>query len=425
MRILLVEDNEADARLLREVVADGVTRRLDLHHVASLADAGAALAAGAFDAALLDLSLPDADGMSGLVALQELAPQLPVVVLTGREDPTFAASMVKRGAQDYLPKSDVAARTLERVLRHAVERKRSETELRAASHRLETTVAQLVQQRRSLALLNELSAELQLQTTVADGIERMVPYLEQLLPGSAGHLVAGAEPASASWGTPPPLVDPGLKRVPLRAQGRQVGTLHLEGPVAAELLQTLVRQLGQSLYTIGLHDDLFQQSVRDPLTGIFNRRYLLETVQRELRRAQRAKRPLSLLFLDIDRFKGINDRWGHQTGDAVLVAIAELLVASFRAEDVVSRYGGEEFVIALPDANLQDSYRRSEQLRSAVMQLDFESHQRVGTVTASIGISTFPEHGSDLEALIGAADRALLRAKEAGRNRVVVASAQG
>lgn len=421
MRILFVEDNPADARLLLERVADAGPPELELRHVENLAAAREALDRAMFDAALLDLSLPDADGMSGLLALQERDPALPVVVLTGREDPAFAASMVKGGAQDYLLKAEIDASMLERVLRYAVERKRIETELRNTSRRLEATVEQVRRQRRSLALLNEMSATLQGQTSLAEGIERAARILPQLLPGTAGTLESLPGAVAVQWGTPAPDGEYST-RLPLRAQDSEVGALHLSGEADEEMLSAIVRQLGLSLYTIGLHDDLFQQSVRDPLTGLFNRRYLLETVRRELRRALRGGRPLSLLFLDVDRFKQINDRCGHQAGDRVLQGIADLLASNFRTEDVVSRYGGEEFLIALPDAGLEDSLRRAQQLARAVTEIDFGLAAGPEQITVSVGVATFPDHAADLDALIAAADTALYRAKEAGRDRVVAAA---
>jgi diguanylate cyclase (GGDEF)-like protein/PAS domain S-box-containing protein len=179
------------------------------------------------------------------------------------------------------------------------------------------------------------------------------------------------------------------------------------------LLQT---QLGEIRL---LQAKLAEMAIRDGLTGLFNRRYLDETLEREIARARREGYPLSLVMIDVDRFKEINDTYGHQAGDEVLRALASQLHAQVRAEDVPCRYGGEEFLILLPGMPLAAATERAEAWRA-----EFSGHVvRFGNFelrnTASFGVASYPEHGKNPDELTRCADQALYRAKGEGRNRVV------
>lgn len=170
------------------------------------------------------------------------------------------------------------------------------------------------------------------------------------------------------------------------------------------------------------YEQLRQEALRDALTGLFNRRYLDETLEREIRQAQRHQQPVGMVVLDIDHFKQVNDTYGHDGGDAVLRALAQLLQIHIRSGDVVCRFGGEEFVIVLPGATLEDTRRRAEALLQHIRQMPLEHrNQSLGTITASAGVAAFPAHGKSGTALFRAADRALYCAKMGGRNRVVAA----
>jgi diguanylate cyclase (GGDEF)-like protein len=182
-------------------------------------------------------------------------------------------------------------------------------------------------------------------------------------------------------------------------------------------------QLGLALANVQLRETLRTQSIRDPLTGLFNRRYMEETLDREAHRARRASGSTSVLMVDIDGFKEQNDSFGHDAGDAILRELAALLVRNLRKEDVACRYGGEEFVLVLPDAALEHAARRAEQLRLAVKQMRVAHHElSLGPITVSIGVSAFPEHGADAQTLLRAADAALYVSKRQGKDRVTVAT---
>ncbi|UQN09218.1 diguanylate cyclase [Deinococcus sp. QL22] len=220
--------------------------------------------------------------------------------------------------------------------------------------------------------------------------------------------------------------------VPLVAQGETVGVFRLQtedkDPQALqgmnEAVQSMARHVALALANLRLRESLRLQSIRDPLTGLHNRRYLEETLEREVRRAIRGGLSISVLVLDIDHFKKFNDSFGHDAGDGVLKELAGLMQRVFREEDIVCRYGGEEFLIALLDADEAQAMRRAEHLRQAVEGLTvLFQHQPLGTITISVGVAALSEQRSKPADLIQAADQALYRAKKQGRNQVLAAAA--
>jgi diguanylate cyclase (GGDEF)-like protein/PAS domain S-box-containing protein len=167
---------------------------------------------------------------------------------------------------------------------------------------------------------------------------------------------------------------------------------------------------------------LQEQAIRDPLTGLHNRRYLDETLPRELQRAERRNQPIGIIMLDVDRFKRINDTYGHDAGDTLLRAVGAFLRGNTRGEDVICRYGGEEFTLVLPGAALADTQQRADILCTGIQSLAIEHNgYALDAVTASFGVAVFPDHASTADELIRAADQALYQAKQNGRNQVVIA----
>jgi diguanylate cyclase (GGDEF)-like protein len=215
--------------------------------------------------------------------------------------------------------------------------------------------------------------------------------------------------------------------LPVSAQGELMGWFFLSGPGPgplrdAPLAQQAAEQFSLALANLRLKDVLRQQSIRDPLTGLFNRRYLEESLAREIARCQRRALPLAVMMLDLDHFKAFNDRHGHGGGDALLAAFARVLQAHCRAEDIPCRFGGEEFTLILPEADDALAQQRAASLLrdTANLVVDFQG-EHLTRVTASIGIAALPRLGTSAAALLGAADAALYQAKAGGRNRAVVA----
>ena len=206
--------------------------------------------------------------------------------------------------------------------------------------------------------------------------------------------------------------------IPILAQGETLGILHLQATDeepqlnASELSfkTTFAAQVGLSITNIRLREALRTQSVRDALTGLYNRRYLEEVMEREVRRASRAAQSLGVLIIDLDYFKKFNDTYGHDAGDAVLREIAVSLIKGVRAEDFVCRFGGEEFVVILPTADLAAARARAERLRAKTRDLTILHQGRsMGMITISVGVAAFPEHGESPKELLAAADAAHTR----------------
>jgi diguanylate cyclase (GGDEF)-like protein/PAS domain S-box-containing protein len=173
-----------------------------------------------------------------------------------------------------------------------------------------------------------------------------------------------------------------------------------------------------------LQESLRAQALRDPLTDMYNRRYLDPTLAREILRVRRRSAPLTVIMVDIDHFKKLNDTAGHLAGDVALQQVAQVLTNGVRREDVACRYGGEEFALVLPELSLVAGVERAEVLRRRIEDLPAQmGAHHVGKITASFGVACFPTHGLSGEELLAAADAALYRAKKSGRNRVAVAAA--
>lgn len=173
-----------------------------------------------------------------------------------------------------------------------------------------------------------------------------------------------------------------------------------------------------------LRAQLQEQAIRDPLTGLFNRRFFSETLEKETAQAVRDNSPLSFIILDIDFFKKINDTYGHKCGDFVLQTFAKFLSDNVRTADLLCRFGGEEFVILMPNASTESAYERAEVLRRQfeAMNIDFENQNIKSTFSA--GVATFPNHSTSSEAVLSLADQALYQSKANGRNRVTVYSVE-
>jgi diguanylate cyclase (GGDEF)-like protein/PAS domain S-box-containing protein len=227
--------------------------------------------------------------------------------------------------------------------------------------------------------------------------------------------------------------------VPMVGQGDTLGILQLEFAGDAEtksdssseslpdsqqrLAATVSGQIALSLASLRLRETLRDQSIRDPLTGLFNRRFMEESLEREMQRAVRKNHRVSVLFIDLDHFKRFNDTFGHDAGDLVLRSIADLFRRLFRVDDVICRYGGEEFAIILPESSAENAAIRGNALREEIKRLEIKyKNHTLGRITLSIGVACFPEHGRTSEELVKAADQCLYQSKSAGRDMVTVAT---
>jgi diguanylate cyclase (GGDEF)-like protein len=227
--------------------------------------------------------------------------------------------------------------------------------------------------------------------------------------------------------------------IPLVALGDTLGVLHIQynlsdsssGAEAFESLQESEQRLAVavggrvalSLASLLLRETLRAQSIRDPLTGLYNRRFMEHALDRELQRAKRKSHSLVVVFLDLDHFKRFNDTRGHDAGDTVLRSMAGLFQKHFRGDDVVCRYGGEEFAFILPESSSKDAAKRVEELRQAAKNHTITYKEQVmDVVTFSIGIAAYPENGLAAQELLHTADSCLYESKANGRDCVTVAT---
>jgi len=373
--------------------------------------------------------------------------------------------------------------TNEDLQREIAERERMEVALEETNCKLHSLVYEYGMRNQRISFFNQMSEQLQACSSLKETYPVIHKFTQKLIPAAAGALfmldhTQNSIETVASWGkalagkskfiprdcyalqkkkmhvtvdSRPDLHCPHLCSVsgksslcvPLLAQREVLGMLHLQlqpfsgSPFSepgyedrseefnAETKQVAVTvgdHLSLALSNIKLRDTLKQQATRDPLTGLFNRRYMEETLVRELHRAERHGIPLGIIMVDIDHFRRFNNNFGHEAGDLVLKELGKFLQNNIRKEDVACRYGGEEFTLILPGAALDITQKRAEALRRTAqhMQLYFND-QLLDSISLSFGVAIFPDHGVTGEAVLQAADVALYSAKHTGRNRVAVA----
>jgi diguanylate cyclase (GGDEF)-like protein len=350
-------------------------------------------------------------------------------------------------------------------------------ELTATNNRLTKTINELTQRNLEIMTLQQLGEFLQACESEEETFHVLISTCRRLFPSDAGYLSLTDDSTKSlrvvgSWGdsrykhlefdqqqcwavrrgkahaVQDPRITPACPHsgipsdesslcVPMTAHGQVVGMMHLlirsekAGQTEKEqeklfeakqrLFVNMADRYAMSLIDLRLRETLKVQAIRDPLTGLYNRRHMEASFHREISRAQRHDVPLGVIMIDIDHFNVFNDTYGHDLGDRVLSEIGAFIQENVRDEDIACRYGGEEIIIILPGASLQNTQRRAEQLRIGIEGLAVEMYDEEHTVTASLGVAIFPEHGASIKEVIKAADSALYKAKNNGRNRVVIA----
>jgi diguanylate cyclase (GGDEF)-like protein/PAS domain S-box-containing protein len=364
-------------------------------------------------------------------------------------------------------------RVIQCNVRDITARKRAEEGMRMAHDQLTASVAELRRRDEEMKSLIRLNDLLQSCTTQTEAYQVIGLMAHELFTGDSGGLAISGGPNQhlatvARWGNETALessfsldecwamrlgqlhevsdarVDllchhfvhqpqAGYLCVPLIVRSGTTGVLCLTG-AAGKVIGSITRQqlavavgetIKMSLYNLKLREDLREQAIHDPLTGLCNRRYLEENLGRELHRARRGNSPLCVVMLDLDNFKPFNDTFGHDAGDSMLRELAHALCEKLRKSDIACRYGGDEFVLVLPDSSIADTGQRLEQIRLLVKELPIRSgYSELGPITLSAGVAAAPEHGSTAPELLHAADVALFAAKQAGRDRVVAYQAK-
>jgi diguanylate cyclase (GGDEF)-like protein/PAS domain S-box-containing protein len=418
-QLLLVEDNPGDARLIQEMFNDQGANNTELTRVASLSEAEKLLSERAFDLILLDLGLPDSQGLDAVRRAHAVAPRMPLVVLTGMDDESLAAQCLQVGAQDYLIKGQIETRGLLRALRYAVERKNMEEALFVEKERAQVTLNCIG----DAVICTDASGNITFLNIVA---EKMTSWTRQEAAGRPMAEVFRILDANTRETTPSPTersvelnqtVHLPANCILVRRDGSEVpiedsvAPIHdREGkPTGAVVVfrdVSVARAMALEMVHTAQHDFL---------TGMPNRMLLNDRVSQAIAWAQRHSKKVAVLFLDLDGFKHINDSLGHPTGDKLLQSVAKRLVDCVRGSDTVSRQGGDEFVVLLNEVGQDEdaaiTARRMLQTVAEAHSID----QHDLHVTTSIGVSVFPDDGLDAETLIKNADTAMYQAKENGR----------
>ena len=412
MRILLVEDNPGDARLIEllldEALDAGRLSTRGRKRARSVDEAARLLTEHEFDIVLLDLSLPDAQGRDTYHRIQRSAPDLPVVALTGHDDEEMARELVSAGAQDYLVKGQVDARLLARALHYAVERKRSEEKLRLAAQVFDIALEGIVvaDADHRVVSVNRAFSDL---TGYSEAEVSGRPVCAEGGNGGIFQRLWAAQACGERW------QGEGLCR---RANGEEFPVWLNVSAVqdAAERVTHYVAAFNDISSLKRTEERLRHLAHHDALTGLPNRILFHDRLEQAKALTRRNDSLAALLFVDLDRFKLINDSLGHAQGDTLLRGVADRLRRCVREVDTVGRLGGDEFAIILGDLGAPDDARivAEKVLESLAYPFLLADHEVF--ITSSVGIAFYGHGDNDAEGFMERADIAMYYAKRAGRN---------
>jgi diguanylate cyclase (GGDEF)-like protein/PAS domain S-box-containing protein len=421
--VLLVEDNPGDARLLYEMFDEQGSSGTELTVARSMAEAEKYLAEHTVDIVLLDLGLPDVQGLEVVRRAHAAAPRVPLVVLTGLDDESLAAQALQEGAQDYLVKSQIdtygTTRGLVRALRYSIERKLLEDALFVEKERAQVTLNSIgdavacTDVSGNLTFLNHVGEKLT-GWSWQEAAGRPMGEVFWILDGTNGEILpnpmhmALRRNRTAHASANSILVRRDGSEIPIE---ESVAPIHdREGQAAGAVI--VFRDVSAAR---AMAVQITHSAEHDFLTGLPNRMLLNDRVRQAIALAPRHKKHVAVLFLDLDGFKHINDSLGHPTGDKVLQSVAGRLMDCVRASDTVSRQGGDEFVVLLSEvAESEDVAITARRMLQAVAQPHLIDQHDLH-VTTSIGVSVYPDDGLDADTLIKNADIAMYQAKENGR----------
>jgi diguanylate cyclase (GGDEF)-like protein/PAS domain S-box-containing protein len=418
IRILLVEDNEADARFVQVILESSTAFLFEMLHVDRLTRAIEILSEREFDVVLLDLSLPDEQGIDSFLRLYKAHDDIPIVIMSGLADEELAMEAVNIGAQDYLVKGTVEANLLTRSIRYAIERMRIKAMLLQAAREWSTTFNALedaiilTDSEGKILRCNEASRDL-----FGKPLQQIIGRLLW------DYLPLYADSIKKCFNDSRKTVR--RENIILEAEGKWF-SMNLD-PIFNEknffvgsacIFSDITRQKRVEEDLLLAHEELKKLAATDQLTGAFTRLKFEELMKVEIERAKRYGYPLSLIMFDIDNFKIVNDTHGHIVGDQVLKAIAGSIRAYIRNVDFFVRWGGEEFMIISSESSLDNAYALAERLRQSIENRNFQS---VGKVTVSFGVTEF-KRSDDEGTFIKRADEALYLAKSKGKNRVEAVS---
>ena len=419
-KILLIEGDAADARLIRGALADARGGPFDVQWVRKLSDGIESLRAGTVGAIFADLSLPDSCGMDTLDRLLLAAPDVPVVVLCSLDEEPLALQGVQRGARDYLLKGYLDSYSFSRALHNMLERRAIEDSLFVEKERAQVTLDSIG----DAVLSTDASGKITYLNLVA---ENMTGWSREDAVGRAlidvFRIVDGATREACR--NPMELAMQQDRTVGLAANSILIRRDGIEFAIEDSVAPIHDRKGRVTGAVIVFHDvsaakamtvQMSAMAQHDVLTGLPNRAYLNDRIAQAITVAHRHDGKFAVLFLDLDHFKHINDSLGHPVGDMLLQSVAGRLVRCVRDSDTVSRQGGDEFIVLLSEIGLaKHAALCAQKLLTMLKAPNFIGHHGL-EISASIGISVYPDDGLDPETLIKTADTAMYQAKEHGRN---------
>jgi diguanylate cyclase (GGDEF)-like protein/PAS domain S-box-containing protein len=420
MAVLLVEDNPGDARLLCEMFKEQVSRDIKVTHVESMQAAEEHVRSHSVDIIVLDLGLPDTQGLEAVRRAHAAAPFIPLVVLTGLDDESLALQALQEGAQDYLVKGQIETRGLSRTLRHAIERKIMEEALFVEKERAQVTLNSIGEAvactdiAGNITFLN-LVAERMTGWPRHDAAGRPMDEVVRILDPSRRDVIPGLAEITPGYHCQSTRSE---KCVLIQRDGREIPIEDSSAPIHDRYGQVtgaviVFRDVSASR---AMALEMLHSAEHDFLTGLPNRLLLGDRISQAIALAARHQNKVAVLYLDLDGFKHINDSLGHSTGDRLLQSATTRLQHCVRVTDTVSRQGGDEFVVLLSEVNRWEdaAILARRMLDSLAKAHEIDQHDL--HITASIGVSVYPDDGLNAEALIKNADTAMYQAKENGRN---------
>lgn len=419
-KLLLIEGDPADAKVIQAALADVRYGPFDVESVRQLSDAYERLGKEGIGAVLVDLFLPDSQGIETFNKLLLAAPHVPILVLSGPGDEDIAMQALQRGAQDYLLKGELTSHSLSRALRNMIERKAVEEALFIEKERAQVTLNSIGDAVLSTDISGNVTylnhaAESLTGWSREEALRRPVAEVFQIIDG------ATRQPAR----NPMELAVQQNKTVGLTANCILIRPDGLECAIEDSAAPIHDRRGQVTGAVIVFHDVTAARAMsfrmshlaqHDSLTDLPNRLLLNDRLTRAIASARRNGNRLAVLFVDLDRFKDINDSLGHAIGDKLLQSVAERLVARVRNSDTVSRPGGDEFVVLLSELEHPEDAAVCAKKMLTALTAPHRIAQHDVHVTVSIGVSTYPEDGQDAETLVKSADTAMYQAKENGRN---------
>jgi diguanylate cyclase (GGDEF)-like protein/PAS domain S-box-containing protein len=418
IKTLLIEDCIEDADLLRRFLSKAEKSGFSVFHTDRLAKGLASLQEQNFDVVLVDLDLPDSHGIETAIAVRKHSAQIPIIILTGFDDEDLASKALQMDVQDYLVKGQIDGSLLKRSIRYAIERKKALAELQYSEARfraffesagvgavqIDPVTGRFIQINNRFCRITGYYPQELLAMKLSD----IVPPDDQEMDKINFARLTGDE-----------LSDYEVEKRYVRKDGQVVWV--------RVSISKIPDTSGRPVRAAGIIQDITarkkaEEHIRhmanhDELTGLPNRRLFYDLINFKMIEARRNKIKFAILFLDLDRFKEINDTLGHEAGDELLKAAGARLRSTIRESDLIARMGGDEFTILLPDMAHGEAVSEVAEKIIGSFRLSFKVSGHEIMITPSIGISIYPDNGMDFDSLLRNADIAMYQAKKQGRNR--------